>query len=91
MVGPVHDLVGADAVGVVHELQERLAAVSAHLLELAAVPVLPLPAERIALRVVCASAIGGNGIAHSIFDTTDFRQAIQRSLCFWGMWHMAIN
>ena len=50
VVSPVHDLVGADAVGVIHELQERLAAVAAHLLELTAVPVLPLPAEQNALR-----------------------------------------
>ena len=52
MIHAVHNLVGADAVGVVHELQERLAAVAAHLPELAAVPVLPLPAEQNALRVV---------------------------------------
>ena len=46
VVGSVHDLVGADAIGVIHELQERLAAVAAHLLELAAVPSLPMPASK---------------------------------------------
>ena len=51
VVGSVHDLVGTDTVGVIHELQEGLPAVAAHLLELTAVPVLPLPAEQNALRV----------------------------------------
>ena len=52
VVSPVHDLVGADTVGVVLEFQEGLSAVSAHLYELAAVPVLPLPAAQNALRVL---------------------------------------
>lgn len=47
VVSPVHDLVGTDTVGVVHELQERLSAVAAHLLEMTALPVLPLPAEQL--------------------------------------------
>ena len=51
VVGTVYDLVGADAVGVIPELDKRLSAVAAHLLELTAVPVLQLPAERGALRV----------------------------------------
>ena len=46
VVGSVYDLVCANAVGVIHELQEGLAAVAAHLSELPAVPVLPLPAEQ---------------------------------------------
>ena len=50
MLNTVDGLARADAVGVIHELQERLPAAAAHLLELAAVPSLPLPAERNALR-----------------------------------------
>ena len=45
VVGSVHDLVGTDTVGVIHELQERLPAVAAHLLELAAVPSEVVPVE----------------------------------------------
>lgn len=52
MVGPVHDLVGTDTVGVIHELQEGLSAATAHLLVLTSVPLLRLPAERGALRGV---------------------------------------
>jgi hypothetical protein len=47
VVGPVHDLVGTDTVGVIHELQERPPAVAAHLPELTAVPPLRLPAEQL--------------------------------------------
>ncbi len=52
MICFVHDLVGTDAVSVIPELQNGLPAVAAHLLKLAAVPVLPLPAEEKALRGV---------------------------------------
>lgn len=54
MIYAVHDLVGTDTVGVIHELQERLPAVAAHLPELAAVPPLRLPAGQDALRAVGA-------------------------------------
>ena len=43
MVCAVDGLIGADAVGVVHELQEGLSAATAHFLELTAVPLLRPP------------------------------------------------
>ena len=52
MIHAVHDLVGADAVGVVLEFQERLAAVAAHLPELANRHFPRPPAEQNALRVL---------------------------------------
>ena len=47
VVGSVYDLVCADAVGVIHELQERLSAVAAHLPELANRHPPWLPAEQL--------------------------------------------
>ena len=54
MIHAVHDLVGTDTVGVVHELQERLPAVAAHLPELANRHSPRPPAEQNALRVLDA-------------------------------------
>ena len=52
MICFVHDLVGTDTIGVIHELQERLPAVAAHLPELANRHFPRPPAEQNALRVL---------------------------------------
>ena len=90
VVGSVHNFVGADAVGVVHELQEGRPAVSAHLLELPAVPVLPLPAERNALRATVAISVPRNCLVFvSKFATKNFQQeneCFPRTLCWMNCW-----
>ena len=83
MVGPVHDLVGTDTVGVIHELQEGLSAATAHFLELPAVPgeCIAIEGGGIADRVI------GNGsavnrrelIAPSVAVGIDHFLVIQRS------------
>ena len=50
MVGTVYDLVCANAVGVVLEFREGMAAVAVHFLELTVAASLRLPAEQNALR-----------------------------------------
>ena len=52
MFNTVDGLARADTVDIVLEFQKGLPAVAAHLLELAAVPPLRLPAEHLALRVL---------------------------------------